>query len=345
MPLEQLRTYSPASTEPPDFRQFWLDSLADAREAATGSGSGVKLERLDTGLSAVLVDDVTFPGFAADPIKGWLIRPAGEAPAAGWPVIVQLIAYGGGRGLPHEHLKWAAAGFAHLIVDARGQGGHWGSGGDTADPHGRSASVGGWLTAGIDDPEGHYYRRYYIDGVRAVDAVREIADLDASRVALLGISQAGGGVIAASSILSLAGEPVQAVMANVPFLLDFGRAVRIVDSRPYGEITQLLSVKRSPEFEAVVWNTLSYLDGVNFARYATSPALFSVALMDMTCPPSTVFAAFNAWGEFATTADLTGGRAPTATVPKEIEVYPYNTHEGGQEYHFGAELKWAKKYV
>ena len=45
--------------------------------------------------------------------------------------------------------------------------------------------------------------------------------------------------------------------------------------------------------------------------------MFSVALMDDTCPPSTVFAAFNAWGG----------------EPKEILVYPYNRHEGGQQFH------------
>ena len=35
--------------------------------------------------------------------------------------------------------------------------------------------------------------------------------------------------------------------------------------------------------------------------------------MDDTCPPSTVFAAYNAWGG----------------EPKDIVVYPYNRHEGG----------------
>ena len=337
MPLPQLEQYNPPSTEPADFVQFWLESLAESRRAAEHRGAVVVVDEMDTGLDAVRVDDVTFPGFAADPIRAWLTTPASATPPpGGWPTIVQLIAYGGGRGLPHEHLKWAAAGYAHLVVDARGQGGHWGSGGETPDPHGRSASVGGWLTSGITDPREHYYRRYYIDGARAVDAVRSLAGLDPARVALEGTSQAGGGVIAAGAIHSLVGSPVQAVMPNVPFLCDFRRAVSLVDSRPYGEITQLLSVRRSPEFEAAVWRTLSYIDGVNFARHATAPALFSVGLMDATCPPSTVFAAFNAWGGSITT---------TTPIPKEIEVYKYNNHEGGQEYHFRPQLTWAKKYV
>ncbi|KPC72196.1 acetyl xylan esterase, partial [Thermoactinomyces vulgaris] len=58
--------------------------------------------------------------------------------------------------------------------------------------------------------------------------------------------------------------------------------------------------------------TLDYFDGVNFAARGTAPALYSVALMDDVCPPSTVFAAYNRWqGE------------------KQITVWPWNGHEGG----------------
>jgi len=53
--------------------------------------------------------------------------------------------------------------------------------------------------------------------------------------------------------------------------------------------------------------------------------LFSVGLMDQVCPPSTVYAAFNHWaGE------------------KDIKVYPYNGHEGGQSYQTAEKLKFLK---
>jgi len=61
-----------------------------------------------------------------------------------------------------------------------------------------------------------------------------------------------------------------------------------------------------------VLRTLSYLDGVNFARRARIPARFSVALMDEIVPPSTVFAAHNAYAG-----------------PKELDVWRYNGHEAG----------------
>ena len=69
--------------------------------------------------------DVTFPGFGGDPVKAWLLA-ARRRRRARCPTVVEYIGYGGGRGLPHERLAWAAAGYAHLFMDTRGQGSAWG---------------------------------------------------------------------------------------------------------------------------------------------------------------------------------------------------------------------------
>ena len=65
------------------------------------------------------------------------------------------------------------------------------------------------------------------------------------------------------------------------------------------------------------------------AMSASAAALFSAALEDQTCPPSTVFAAFNAW----------------AHDDKAIEVYDFNDHEGGGPYQEAAKLRWLRSYV
>ena len=74
-----------------------------------------------------------------------------------------------------------------------------------------------------------------------------------------------------------------------------------------------------------VFNTLSYFDGVNLSARAQAKTLFSVALMDQVCPPSTVFAAYNHWAG-----------------AKDIKVYPYNGHEGGQSFHTLEKVKFLK---
>jgi cephalosporin-C deacetylase len=52
-----------------------------------------------------------------------------------------------------------------------------------------------------------------------------------------------------------------------------------------------------------------------------------VALMDLVCPPSTVYAAYNHYA---------GGR----DIAKDIEVYHYNDHEGGESYQRQAQIRW-----
>ena len=112
-----------------------------------------------------------------------------------------------------------------------------------------------------------------------------------------------------------------AVAPDVPFLSQFERAIGLVETNPYMELVRYLMVHRDHTEAAL--RTLSYIDVARLARRATAPALFSVALMDDICPPSTVFAAFNAYGG-----------------PKEIREYPYNRHEGGQAFHDVAKLRW-----
>src|SRR5690606_2340519 len=156
----------------------------------------------------------------------------------------------------------------------------------------------------------YYYRRVFTDAVRAIEVIWGHEAVDSKRVALTGGSQGGGITLAAGALH----EGAQVVMPDVPFLCHYRRAITITDRSPYSEITSFLKTHRDKI--DTVYRTLSYFDGVNFAARIAANALFSVGLMDMTCPPSTVFAAYN---------HLRG--------QKEIRVYEFNDHEGGGNYH------------
>ncbi|CAM5669860.1 acetylxylan esterase [Streptomyces narbonensis] len=311
LPIDQLRTYRSTSVEPEDFDAFWAKTLDETRAHPLGA----RFERVATGLTTVETYDVTFAGFDGQPVKGWFALPAGASEPL--PVVVEFLGYGGGRGLPHTHLLWASAGFGHFVMDTRGQGSGWATG-DTSDPVGSGPAASGFMTRGIESPDTYYYRRLFTDAVRAVEAARSHPLVDASRTAVTGGSQGGGITLA---VAGLVGDLV-AVAPDVPFLCDFPRATTLTDRMPYREIGNYLKAHRGRV--QLVRDTLAYFDGVHFASRATAPALFSTALEDLTCPPSTVFAAFNAYAE----------------EDKEIEVYDFNDHEGGGSFQQEAQLRW-----
>ncbi|WP_069170111.1 acetylxylan esterase [Streptomyces griseus] len=310
LPPEELRSYRSRSVEPEDFDAFWSATLDESRTHDLDA----RFELLaDTGLTTVEVYDVTFAGFGGHPVKGWLVLPAGTTQPL--PLVVEFLGYGGGRGLPHSHLLWASAGTAHFVMDTRGQGSGWARG-DTADPVGSGPAFNGFMTRGIEDPHTYYYRRLITDAVRAVEAARSHPLTDAARTAAIGVSQGGGLTIAVGGLI----PDLAAIAPDVPFLCDFPRATRLTDRLPYREIGNYLKTHRHSAER--VRATLAYFDGVHFAARGRAPALFSTALEDETCPPSTVFAAFNAY----------------AHPDKEIEVYDFNDHEGGGPFQQAVQL-------
>jgi cephalosporin-C deacetylase len=316
MGLTDLEKYLPERTEPADFAAFWEQTLAEARSVP----AALETEPVDTGLTTLTVDDVTFPGFGGQPVKGWLVRPRdAEGPL---PAVVSYVGYGGGRGLPLDHLLWASAGYVQLVMDTRGQGAGWSTGDTPDDGPGAGPAYPGSMTRGVLDPATYYYRRVYTDAVRAVDAVRTHPAVDPERVLVAGGSQGGGIALAVAGLV----PDISGVLTDVPFLQHIRRATEITDAYPYKEVANFCKAHRD-KIETV-FRTLSYFDGLNFAARATAPALYSVALMDDTCPPDTVFASYNHY-----------------LGPKEISVYPYNGHEGGGGHHLQVALAFAASLV
>jgi cephalosporin-C deacetylase len=311
-PIEQLRAYRPELAEPADLDEFWSRTLSESRALT----SAPVIAAVETPVSELVVEDLTFSGYAGEPVRGWVVRPRSEVQL---PAVIEFVGYGGGRGLPHERLHWASAGYVHVIMDTRGQGSHWGGGGATPDPHGSGPASDGVMTRGIESPDTYYYRRLFTDAALLVDVVRGLPAVDATRVAITGGSQGGAITLAVAALV----PDVAAVMPDVPFLADFRRSVSMTPKAPFTQVRDYLAIHRDRVDD--VFATLSYFDAAILARRATAPARFSVALMDEVVLPSSVFAAFNNYGG-----------------PHEIDVYEFNGHEGGQGHQWLRQARWLR---
>ena len=298
LPLASLREHRTAAEEPPGLDGWWAERMDEARAAARPPG----VTRYATDAYGPLhAYDVEFSGARGDRIRGWYLRPAGAGDAQ-LPLVVQFIGYGGGRGLPASHSLFPSVGYAAFVMDTRGQGGRWtvGATGDLT-PGPEYSTV---MTRGIASPEDYYYTRLYVDAVRAVETAAGFADVDDSRIAVSGASQGGALALASAALL---GDRITVCHADVPFLCDIQRAVTLTASMPYAEVAEFLA--QHVDLEHVAMDTLSYVDCALLARRITADCLVSVGLMDDVCPPSTVFAAYNA-----------------ISATKEIAVFQFGMH-------------------
>ena len=175
---------------------------------------------------------MTFNGYGGQPIKGWLQLPRQRAGRL--PCVVEYIGYGGGRGFPTDWLLWASAGYAHLVMDTRGQGSAWRKATRPTRERRRQPAV-----PRLYDPrhpatrETYFYRRVFTDAVRAVEAARSHPAID-RRAHRRHRRQPGRRHLRSPS----AGwcRMCRSRMPDVPFLCHYRRATEIIDTLPYEEI-------------------------------------------------------------------------------------------------------------
>ena len=109
-----LRAYRPDLAVPSDLDEFWATTLEETRR----HGLAATFEPVDSGLVVIETFDATFAGFGGAPIRAWLHLPRQRSGRL--PAVVEYVGCGGGRGLAHERTLFAAAGYAHLVMDTRG---------------------------------------------------------------------------------------------------------------------------------------------------------------------------------------------------------------------------------
>lgn len=278
MSLEELKNYRPELTRQPDFTEFWENNL----RLSNSQPLNAQLKHFKYPVKGVSVYDVYYDGFENGRIHGYYILPEnGEK----LPALIHFHGYGGNRKYINEYLKWVLQGYAVFTIDVRGQGGQ-SIDGSVYD----QGSTMGWLTKGIRDKNIYYYKYVYMDCKRAVDFLSSRDEIDKDRIGVYGKSQGG----ALAMITAALDKRIKLCMPNYPFLCNFQRAVQMFDQGPYGEIFEYFRLfDCSNEKQQMVYGTLSYFDVMNFSDMIECPVLMAGGLVDLICPPSTFFAAYN----------------------------------------------------
>ncbi|GHT29356.1 cephalosporin deacetylase [Bacteroidia bacterium] len=132
------------------------------------------------------------------------------------------------------------------------------------------------------DKNTYYYKRVYLGCIRAVDYIFSLPEFNGKTVGVNGSSQGGQ-----LSIVTAGLDPRITFLAPIhPAGCDhFG----FLNNRAGGWPHYYRYAKPTPE----ELETLPYFDVVNFARRVKVPGLYSWGYNDVTCPPTSMYAAYN----------------------------------------------------
>lgn len=272
----------PTQTEPADFDAFWSAQKAqlaeipvDARLTPQPDLSTAKVEVFHVSLQNVGVNRGS-----TSRIYGILCVPRGPGP---FPALLNVP----GAGVrPYRGIvDLAERGFITLQIGIHGIPVNLPQ--ELYDQLG-AAALNGYNVYNLDSRERYYYRRVYLGCLRANDYLVSHPAWDRRTLIVIGGSQGGQ-----LSITTAALDPrVTALAANYPAYADVtgylhGRAGGWPHMmRPEGGAP---SLHATPAKQA----TTAYYDAVNFARRLRVPGFYSWGYNDETCPPTSLYAAYN----------------------------------------------------
>lgn len=149
-----------------------------------------------------------------------------------------------------------------------------------------AGALAGYWNYNLEDKDRYYYKRVYLGCVRANDFITSLPQYDGKNLGVAGGSQGG----ALSIITAALDSRVKFLAAFYPALSD---VTGYLKGRAGGwphlfDKNNLAFNNKKEKIE-----TAGYYDVVNFARQLKVPGMYSWGFNDETCPPTSMYAAYN----------------------------------------------------
>ena len=255
-----------------DFDPFWANAIAEARKINLDPRITLMPERCT---SEANVYQITFQNEApGSRIYGILAMPKKTGK---YPAILKVP----GAGIrPYAgDPRTAAQGFITLEIGIHGIP-------VNLDPEVynnlNSGALSSYWNLRMNDRDAFYYKRVYLGCVRAVDFIFSLPEFNGADVAVTGGSQGGALTITTAAL----DKRIKYMAAMYPALCDY---TGYLNKRAGGWPHYFRNTVPKPgESE-----TLTYYDVVNFARRITIPGYYTWGFNDITCPPTSMYSAFN----------------------------------------------------
>jgi cephalosporin-C deacetylase len=302
----------PSLPAPEDFDEFW----GEQKKKLAAVPMNPKLTPVDAKAATnVECFDVQVECAGLAPVSGYYARPR-AAQAKSHPAILLVHGAGVQSSSLANAVRWASKGTLAMDINAHGilNG--------QPEQYYRDLAQGAlkeYWHAGRESRETSYFLGMFLRVIRAVDFLASRPEWDGKTVVVYGSSQGGFQAFAAAGL----DERVSFIAAGVPAGCDHTgmRANRISGWPKWVP----LSGDGAPDEKAL--QAARYFDNVNFAARARARGAFvTVGFIDVTCPPTTVYAAYNNLHvPKQIFNDLPTGHAnsPAATAARDKAVFDY----------------------
>jgi cephalosporin-C deacetylase-like acetyl esterase len=281
----------PSLPPPADFDAFWTARKERLAQVPANSRLTPLKSRPGIELFDLKADCI------GAPVSGYFAKPTGAKPKS-LPIILTVQGAGVRNSNRGGTVDWAQKGFLAMDINAHGIAN------DQADQFYADLADGElkeYATRGRESRETVYFLGMFLREIRALDFLTAQPEWDGRTVVVFGGSQGGAQAFAAAGLDSR----VTFFAALVPAMCDHTAAVvKRVAGWP-----KLVPKGENGKPDAKVLEAARFYDAMNFATRTKAAAFVTVGFIDVTCPPTSVYAAYNA-----------------LQVPKEIFNDPPSTH-------------------